>query len=130
MFCILLGFSVGCYIGFRLALQSLPLRRLLDRMFLWSAAGSGVTSAFTPLLWGPPVLKLQGSDADLANLGIPLILYPPRASFIGWLALMIAVSPVLQLLVTLFGVHVGLRMATPRQENNDHLADRALVSCT
>lgn len=113
IFCVLLGFLVGCYIGFRLALQSLPLRSLLERMLLWSAASSGVTCVFTLLLWGPLVLKLRGSDADLANFGIPLILYHPRARFIGWLALMIALSPVLQFLVTLFGAHVGLRMATP-----------------
>ncbi len=113
IFCILIGFPVGCYIGLRLAPQSLPLRSLLDRMLLWSAASSGVTCAFTLLLWGPLVLRLRASDAELANFGIPLILYHPRASFIGWLVLMMAVSPILQFLTTLFGAHVGLRMAMP-----------------
>jgi hypothetical protein len=46
--------------------------------------------------------------ADLANFGIPLILYEPRASFIGWLVLMIVISPVLQLLTTLLGSHLAL----------------------
>ena len=46
--------------------------------------------------------------ADLANFGIPLILFDPQASFIGWLVLMIAISPFLQLLATLFGSHLTL----------------------
>jgi hypothetical protein len=46
--------------------------------------------------------------ADLANFGIPMILYEPRASFIGWLLLMIFVSPFLQFLMTLFGAHLAL----------------------
>ena len=44
--------------------------------------------------------------ANLANLGAPLILYEPVASFIGWLVLMIVISPFLQLLMTLFGSHL------------------------
>ncbi len=44
-------------------------------------------------------------SADLANFGIPLILFDPTASFVGWLALMIVISPFLQFLMTLFGAH-------------------------
>ncbi len=58
---------------------------------------------------------LSDPAADLANFGIPPILYEPRASFIGWLVLMIAISPVLQLLTTLLGSHLALiRWATKR----------------
>jgi len=35
-------------------------------------------------------------------------LYEPAASFIGWLVLMIVISPFLQLLMTLFGSHLAL----------------------
>ena len=34
--------------------------------------------------------------------GIPLILYDPRWSFIGWMVLMIIISPFLQLLTIIF----------------------------
>ncbi len=51
---------------------------------------------------------LSDPAADLANFGIPPILYEPRASFIGWLVLMIAISPVLQLLMSLLGSHLAL----------------------
>jgi hypothetical protein len=51
--------------------------------------------------------------ADLANFGIPLILYDPTASFIGWLALMIVISPFLQFLMALFGAHLTLLRRQP-----------------
>ena len=51
---------------------------------------------------------LLDPQADLANFGIPMILYGPQASFIGWLVLMIVISPFLQLLATLFGAHVTM----------------------
>jgi catechol 2,3-dioxygenase-like lactoylglutathione lyase family enzyme len=41
-------------------------------------------------------------------MGLPLILYDPLASFIGWLALMIVVSPALQFVVTIFGAWVAV----------------------
>jgi hypothetical protein len=47
-------------------------------------------------------------SVDIANFGMPLILFEPRASFLGWLVLMVVVSPVLQFLVTVFGAHVAL----------------------
>jgi hypothetical protein len=57
--------------------------------------------------------------ADIAHFGIPLLLFLPRASLIAWLVLMILVSPVLQLLMTIFGGHLALlreaqRAARPR----------------
>ncbi len=60
-------------------------------------------------IWGPTARMLFDPAADLASFGIPQILYEPRASFIGWLVLMIVISPFLQLLTTLFGAHVTLQ---------------------
>ena len=48
------------------------------------------------------------SGYDFENFGVPLILYEPRASFVGWLVLMILVSPFLQLLTTVFASYVTL----------------------
>ncbi len=74
--------------------------------------GAALTSAFTfvgmALLWGPWSALLFDSTAELANLGAPLILYEPLASFIGWLVLMIVISPFLQFLMTLLGSHLTL----------------------
>jgi len=60
------------------------------------------------LLWGHFVTMLFDPAANLANFGMPMILFEPQASFIGWLALMIVISPFLQFLMTLFGAHLTL----------------------
>jgi hypothetical protein len=51
---------------------------------------------------------LLDSATDYENLGIPMILYEPKISFIGWLVLMIAISPFLQLLTTVFTSYLTL----------------------
>ena len=108
IFCILLGLPVGWYIARRITLRPFDARRTLNKMLL----GAALTSAFTfvgmALLWGHSVVMLFDPSADLANFGIPLILYEPLASFIGWLVLMIVISPFLQFLMTLFGSHLTL----------------------
>jgi hypothetical protein len=55
------------------------------------------------------------------NFGIPMILYDPRASFIGWMVLMIIISPVLQILTTVFSSTVRLvwRMPNSLQKNSN-----------
>jgi hypothetical protein len=56
---------------------------------------------------------LLDPSADLANFGIPLILFDPRASFIGWIVLMTIISPILQVLATAFASSVRLAWRTP-----------------
>jgi hypothetical protein len=55
------------------------------------------------IIWLPALKWLFDSTGDLSNFGIPMILYSPRASFIGWIILMVLISPFLQFLMTLFG---------------------------
>ena len=106
IFCILLGLPVGWYIARRITIHPVDTRRMLSKTLL----GAALTSAFTfvgmALLWGRCIAMLFDPTADLANFGIPLILYEPLASFIGWVVLMIVISPFLQFLMTLFGSHL------------------------
>jgi hypothetical protein len=108
IFCILFGLPVGWYIARRITIGPSDTKRMLSKMLL----GAALTSAFTfvgmALLWGRCILMLFDPTADLANFGIPLILYEPVASFVGWLVLMIVISPFLQLLMTVFGSHLTL----------------------
>ena len=60
------------------------------------------------IIWVPMGRLLFDAGNDFSTSGVPLILYEPRASLIGWLGLMILVSPVLQLLTTLFGAYLTL----------------------
>jgi hypothetical protein len=108
IFCILFGLPVGWYIARRIAADPFDARRTLSKMLLGAALTSAFTFVMMALLWGRCVMMLFDPMADLANFGIPLILYKPTASFIGWVALMIVISPFLQFLMTLFGSHLAL----------------------
>jgi len=116
-FCILFGFVVGWYVVRRLIVAGTDLPRMLNRVLFYAAATAAYTFMVLALLWGPTARMLFDPTADLANFGIPLILYEPLPSFIGWLVLMIVISPFLQLLTTLFGAHLTLlhwlRKSTP-----------------
>lgn len=108
IFCILLGLPVGWAIGLRLTARPRPAREALDRALRWAAFTAAFTCMLMVAIWGRMVGMLLNPAADLANFGIPLIFYEPVASFVGWLGLMIVVSPFLQILMTLFGAHLAL----------------------
>jgi hypothetical protein len=103
IFCILFGLPVGWYLAMRIRRQSADPRRLLAMMLLGAALTSSFTLLLMAVLWGPSVAMLFDPAADLENFGIPMILYEPVASFVGWMVLMIFISPFLQFLMTLFG---------------------------
>lgn len=101
-FNILLGLPTGWVISLRLIHDYQFGKKLLGKTLFWSALSAGLTVIFMLIIWGPAFPRLAGTDADLVNFGIPMVLYEPRASFIGWMVLMILISPVLQMLVCLF----------------------------
>jgi hypothetical protein len=106
IFCIALGFPVGWYIAARAVRSTSDLGVVLKRTVVQATLTSAVTFAMMALLWGNAARMLLNPNADFANFGIPMILYEPKVSFVGWLVLMIFVSPFLQLLTTLFASHV------------------------
>ena len=107
-FNILFGFPVGVYLTLRLRKQSQLDENLIRRVLKWSALSACVTLLLMLVIWSSMASMLFDPAADLANFGIPMILYEPRASFIGWLALMILISPFLQFLMSLFGTQLML----------------------
>ena len=100
-FTILLGFPLGWYFARRADVTGDGAGIALRRAFRWSGLLVLFTVAVLVVLWGPTVAMLFDPAADLANFGIPLILYEPRASFIGWIVLMVVISPLLQGLAAL-----------------------------
>jgi hypothetical protein len=109
LFCILLGFPSGLYFMRRALLTAPCMRAALRSVFVLSVASALVTFVMMAVIWGlAQVPMLLDPAADLAHFGIPLILYSPRASFIGWFALMVLLSPFLQLLMAVFGSYVIL----------------------
>jgi hypothetical protein len=108
IFCILLGFPAGWYIAGR----SMARYRDSDLILRKILSSSVMTSAFTFLMmiiiWGRMIPMLFDPLSDFNNFGHPYILYDPKISFIGWLVLMIFISPILQLLTTVFASHLTL----------------------
>jgi hypothetical protein len=70
------------------------------------------------VIWGRTVLMLFDPAADFNNFGHPFILYDPKTSFIGWLILMILISPFLQLLTTIFASFVTLMHNESKNPNS------------
>ena len=112
VFCIALGLPTGWRIVrvLRLADGSVP--EALGRILVWAGLTSGFTFVIMAAVWGRCLPMLFAPTIDLANFGMPLILFEPRPSFVGWLVLMIVISPVLQFLVAVFGAHVALMCYT------------------
>ncbi|MCC7557418.1 MAG: hypothetical protein KO217_01865, partial [Methanobacteriaceae archaeon] len=56
----------------------------------------------------PASTLLLNPTANFVNFGMPLILFDPKISFMGWIILMIFISPFLQLLTTIFTAYITL----------------------
>jgi hypothetical protein len=108
IFCILFGFIVGWFIVNYITstITSVPL--IFRRVLLYAVLTSAVSFLWMVVIWGPTISILFDPSKDLANFGIPMILYEPLASFIGWIVLMVLISPFLQLLATIFGSYLAL----------------------
>jgi len=116
-FCILFGLPIGWYIVKRLTAETTEIREVLRKTLLHAAIAAAVTCLGMLLIWGTlGVVTLSNPAADFVETGVPMILYEPKASFIGWIVLMIVISPGLQLLTTLFASHLTL-LAWLNKEN-------------
>lgn len=105
-FCILFGLLVGWYIARKTVITSCIDKQMLRKILLNSTLTSSFTFVLMALLWGSSIPMLFDPTANLANFGIPQILYEPKASFVGWMVLMIIISPFLELLMSLFGAYL------------------------
>jgi hypothetical protein len=108
IFCILFGFLAGWYIVKNITATTSSIPQVFRSVLKYATIMAAVTMLGMILIWGPTIPMLFQPGRDLANTGVPMILYEPRASFIGWIVLMIVISPALQLLTTLFGSHLTL----------------------
>ncbi len=71
-------------------------RSAIRTLLAQALAVSAVTFIVMLAVWGPSIPFAFDSGLDTAGFGIPLILYTPHASMIGWLVLMIVISPLVQ----------------------------------
>ncbi|MEI6308886.1 MAG: hypothetical protein WCP58_04505 [bacterium] len=94
---ILLGFPVGWILARRTPAGEPPLASIWRGAWLTV----GVTFLMMAAIWLPQARNLFNPAFDFSQSGVPHWLYDPKLSFIGWLVLMVFVSPFLQLLATL-----------------------------
>ena len=108
IFCILLGFLSGYVIIRKLLLRSNNFNEILKKSFKYGIITSFITFISMLLIWGIAITNFFNQNYDYKNFGNPLILYDPKVSFIGWIVLMILISPFLQLLTTIFSFYITL----------------------
>jgi len=108
IFCILFGFPLGWYITKRICVSGEYSFPILYKILKISALASAFTFLLMIVIWGRTIPMLFNPMSDFQNFGHPFILYDPKISFIGWLVLMIFVSPFLQLLTTIFASFLTL----------------------
>ena len=107
-FNILFGFLIGWYLIKWISISTVEVKEILKLLLIYSCITAAVTFLGMLLLWGWSINLLSGSEAEMVNFGIPQILFSPRMSLIGWLVLMIVVSPFLQLLTTVLAGNLTL----------------------
>lgn len=113
---ILLGFPVGWYISKRLTQSERNLADILSDILKYSFYTSLITFLWMLMVWGSVSTMLMNPNANFTNFGIPMILFDPEISFIGWIILMIFISPFLQLITTVFTAHVSLWRLTKKRK--------------
>ena len=106
--CILFGFFVGWYIAKRATVAPANVKDILWQVLIQAIITSAFTFVVMSAIWGSTIVLLFDPGFDFQNFGHPFILYDPKISFIGWLVLMILISPFLQLLTTVFGSYLTL----------------------
>jgi len=116
--CILFGFFVGWYIAKRATVATTNVEDTLWKVLVQAIATSAFTFVVMSAIWGRTIPMIFNPSADFQNFGHPFILYDPKISFIGWLVLMMAISPFLQLLTTTFGSYLTL-LHWVRSRSND-----------
>jgi hypothetical protein len=102
-FNILLGLPVGWWLARRLGKEQQTLHAMLGSLLKAAVLTSGFSVLVLAVIWLPSLKWLFDPSLDLANYGVPLILFEPLASFIAWQVLMVFISPFLQMLMTVFG---------------------------
>ena len=100
-FNILLGFPLGWFLSHKLTDKR--------KVFKYLLLASAFTLFLLAMIWLPTMLLFYfDSTKDIANFGEPLFLFTPVASFWGWLVLMVVISPLLQLMSSVFAAYLTL----------------------
>ena len=105
---ILFGFVVGWFLPVYLELTGEISQQTLLKLLKAGLITSAISLIILGGIWLPALSWLGDPSRDFVQFGMPLILFEPLASFIGWIVLMVLISPFLQFLMTIFGAVLRL----------------------
>ncbi len=105
---IFFGFVVGWYGTRRVQKLYGDHKKRLMKIFIYSLFCAGITLVIMIAIWGRTIPMAFDPAADFENFGHPMILFDPKISFIGWLILMIIISPIVQLMASIFSAFITL----------------------
>ena len=100
--CIGLGLLVGWYIARRELRHANGFARMLRRATRTAVFTSLATFLMMAVIWGPRVGMASGPQSNLPSVGLPMTFHGAPESLIIWALLMVAISPLLQLMTTVF----------------------------
>lgn len=106
VFCILLAVPVGAFCAARAEYFLKDIGPAMRRVLRYSLITSGVTLVVMTGFWWWLLPYLPRNGPDVHRLAIPLILYEPKLSLIGWVVLMLMVAPAAQFVVMLASAFV------------------------
>jgi len=104
IFCIIMGAPYGFLVANKMIKKELQTNRhhhFYSGILKASALLALSTLVFMLIIWIPWVLRSFAPGFDYKNTGMPLILYTLKASFWGWITLMIVISPILQFMTSI-----------------------------
>jgi len=127
-FTILLGFPVGLLIPTIIVDSPELSPNLLKSILRVSFIAGSVSFTILAILWLPSLSWLFDPARDLSNYGIPMILYTPFASFIGWIVLMVVISPFLQFLMAVFGSITRLVVSGDQRSHKETSAGNLIAA--
>ncbi len=107
IFCILFGFFTGWFLVQSVTKKDNEIRVVFRKVLTYAVITASVSLLGMLIIWGPFATYLFDPSKDLAQTGIPMILFEPRPSFIAWILLMVIISPFLQLLTTMFSAYLS-----------------------
>jgi hypothetical protein len=118
VFCILMGIPYGVLVVTKMQKKELHTNRhhhfysgIIRSSFILALS----TFIFMLIIWLPWILKSFAPGFDYETTGMPLILYTLKASFWGWVALMIVISPILQLMASISAAVAAVWMFSRKQ---------------
>lgn len=97
---ILLGLPVGFYIARYKLKEQGDFSTITRKSLKYSFITIIITLLLMSFIWLPPLTLIADPNFNLTDFGMPLILFDPLLSFIGWMILMVIFAPFLQFLLT------------------------------